>query len=315
MDEVDIILAAYNGEKYIAEQLKSILMSDYSEIKIWVFDDCSSDNTKNIIEAMSSEYPGKIKYICNDNRKGGSKSFLNGLIYARNHKEDTESRVYYMFSDQDDFWLPNKISLSLSAIKRVENIGKQHKPSLVFTDAYVTDEKLNIIAESYFSQVRLNTSKTDLAHLLAENKCIGCTTIFNDELAAYIKTVPEMLRFHDWWMALAASAFGNIVYYNVKTIKYRQHSDNVVGSVDFNNYVINRIKKIKEVDRVLKDTYSQAGQFFKYYSSYMNESQKEVVSMYAQMQKKYFLQKRAAIIKYGFWRSGIIRNIGLMILS
>ena len=112
MHSVNIILAAYNGSQYIKEQLDSLLNSNYRDFRVFVCDDCSTDNTREIVEQYVEAYPGKVFLTKNERNLGSTLSFLTNL---KRISEATPSS-YYMFCDQDDVWLSDKISLAVRQI-------------------------------------------------------------------------------------------------------------------------------------------------------------------------------------------------------
>lgn len=117
---VDILMATYNGEKYISEQLESIIGQDFKDWKLFIRDDGSKDNTIHIIDNYMKKFPDKIELIDNYNRNLGVK--LNfGELMKRSKNQ------YCMFSDQDDVWLPNKISITLNKMKELEKVYDNKK--------------------------------------------------------------------------------------------------------------------------------------------------------------------------------------------
>ncbi|EIO7716388.1 glycosyltransferase, partial [Campylobacter coli] len=129
-DTVAVILATYNGEKYLKQQIDSILDQTYKDIKIYIGDDSSKDNTINIIKTYKNLYPDKITYYQNETNIGFIKNFEKLLQIA---KED-----YIAFSDQDDVWLPCKLEEQIKAIKEVEK--KDNLPIMCHSDLIMIDE-------------------------------------------------------------------------------------------------------------------------------------------------------------------------------
>jgi glycosyltransferase involved in cell wall biosynthesis len=331
MGQVNIILAAFNGEKYIGEQLDSIIGGTFKDYMIWIFDDGSTDRTGLIIERYIKQYPDKIKYSRNTVNKGVTLNFLEGLRFAFNHRntcvsgrKDNElpdsgiitarEKDYYMFCDQDDVWLPDKIEKTLKQMLKVEKKYHDKLPMAVFTDALVTDNKLNILYKSFNQVSRLDAKKIDLPHIMMENKLIGCTVMMNEELVRKLIHMPSNARYHDWWIALIASAFGHISYLPVATLYYRQHSNNVVGNQSFSSYVKNRLASLHDQKEVLNKTMLQAEEFYQIYNKYLNEKEKKQVYLFANLKKKPWLLRKILVVKQGYLKTGIIRNIGMLYL-
>ena len=133
-EKVGILLATYNGEQYIREQLDSILNQTYVDWVCYIHDDGSADNTWQTIKKYESDYPDKFVVLNYEKCGGACKNFISLMKYS--------SENYIMFSDQDDVWAKNKIEVTLNRMKSIE--ADSDKPYAVFTDLYVVDENLEI---------------------------------------------------------------------------------------------------------------------------------------------------------------------------
>ena len=175
--KVYILMATYNGEKYLKEQIDSILNQTYKNWRLIIHDDNSTDNTLNLIKEYVEKYPEKIILIDDDISTGGAKE---NFAYLLNKIDDNFD--YIMFSDQDDVWFENKIELTLN--KMIETERKySKKPILVHTDLKVVDENLNVIAESMirYQKIDINNQKY-IKFLALENVVTGCTVMINKYL-------------------------------------------------------------------------------------------------------------------------------------
>ena len=140
---------------------------------------------------------------------------------------DTE---YIMFSDQDDVWLPNKIELTLNAMKAAEQVYPD-KPILIHTDLQVMDSELNTIANSMWSYQKLfPEAGDDLNRIMAQNVVTGCTVMINKKARAVSIPVPDEAIMYDWWLALNVCRHGKIIYVSIPSVLYRQHSRNRLGA-------------------------------------------------------------------------------------
>ena len=306
MERVNIIMASYQGEKYIEEQLESILESTKVDVFVTVYDDGSKDRTKEIVSSYEKQYPGKVKLILNEHNLGLTKNFLHGLL-------DNEFS-YVMFSDQDDVWNPDKVKKTLDCMKREEEKQPQGTPVIVFTDALVVDGELNPMYPSFHRSQGLDTSKLDLAHMMMENKMMGCTMMLNRGMIEKVTQLPEHARYHDWWLGLIAAAYGTIVYLPEATIKYRQHGKNMVGNQSFGTYVANRISSLREQRKALYATVQQAEEFYKMYQETMPKDQLELVRRMVEIKSAGFFRRRYLVLKNGFLKSGVTRNLGLLLI-
>lgn len=303
---IDIIMASYNGSKFIKEQIDSVLTQSYKEWKLHIFDDMSTDSTCSIIQEYVARFPDKIFLHTSDTKKYSTHNFLSGLELLKNDAE------YYMFCDQDDVWLNDKIEITLKFIKKYEKRWGTKMPLYVSTDALLVNEELEYLSKSCLKTDKLKASKTDLPHMLMENKCLGCTSMFNKALAQIIYCGCTSARYHDWWCALTASAFGHVRILRVPTILYRQHTDNQVGQQDFSDYVASRCSDAGDIKKRLELTFEQGAEFEKVYKNNLSKRKWKIVKKFISIQNYNFIHKRFSIIKHRFLKSGFIRNLGLL---
>ena len=236
---VAVLVATYNGEVFLKQQLDSILNQTYSNIKIYISDDNSSDNTAQIIKTYKENFPEKIFYTLNNSNIGVMKNFEN-LIF--NCKED-----YMALSDQDDIWQASKLQRQMDAMLELEseNISL---PCLVNSDLCMIDEKDKMINKSYF-QFRnyVLSDKRDLGHILGPSGIMGNTLLINKELKHIALPFPSKLDVHDYWLGLNAELFGKRKTINEQLVQYRIHSNNVSNSkstIKKNKTIITRDVKL-----------------------------------------------------------------------
>lgn len=220
--KITIVMATYNGEKYLHNQIDSILKCDLFDSLVEEFiitDDNSIDATLDILEEYRKK-ESKI-LILKNNRLGVKLNFLTGMLKSKSK--------YIVLCDQDDVWEANKLSVLYDEIKRVEQ--QKNKPALVFSDSSVVDKDLKIINESFMLQNNFDVScRLNTSMLLFKNVCQGCVMIFNRDLLKYLNAsgVSEWVM-HDWMLIVIASQKGVVSYVSDKLIKYRIHGGNVVG--------------------------------------------------------------------------------------
>jgi glycosyltransferase involved in cell wall biosynthesis len=242
---IDILLATYNGQAYLREQIDSILAQSNQDWRLTIRDDGSSDNSVSIVEKYAAEYPDKIKLITDsDGNLGASLNFGRLLGQA--------NAGYIMFSDQDDVWLPNKIELTLNAMKATEQIYPD-KPVLIHTDLKVVDSDLNIIADSMWSYQKIFPEiSNNLNRIMAQNVVTGCTMMINRKARDVSAPVPAEAVMYDWWLALNVAKHGKIVYVSIPSILYRQHSRNRIGAQEVRWInIIRFLKKLCHIKKLL----------------------------------------------------------------
>lgn len=301
-EKVGIVLASYNGEHYIREQLDSILSGTYKNFCIHVFDDGSSDCTREIIKEYEKRYPGQVVLNENAENKGVVKNFLCGI--------QAVEEAYIMLCDQDDVWLPDKIEKTMQEMKRVE--GEEKEAAIVFTDAKVVDAQLTPQGTSFYKRSRYKLNQMGLSYMLMENKLIGCTIMLNYKIKEKITAVPTSARMHDWWIALIGAAFGKIAFLEEETILYRQHGSNVVGNQSFSSYIASRLKKPGQQRKMLLRTEEQAAEFLEIYKKELTREQVLLIEAFACIRRQGFLKRRYIVLKNKYLKSGAVRNLGVL---
>lgn len=300
---VTVLLAAFNGEKYIAAQLDSIINQTYRNIKIIVRDDGSTDSTPDIIKHYCEVYPDIIS-LCPTNEPTGSAAG-NFFKLLEMHRDN-----YIMFCDQDDIWLPNKIELTLNAMKNAE-AQNPNLPILVHTDLIVADSKLQRISNSFMKFQKLSPNRYELNHMLMQNNITGCTVMINQELHEKLFVYPEGCAMHDWWIGIVAAAFGKIVFLSTPTILYRQHSGNEVGAKDAGSllFLISKLKNIKKIKDIYAKIFYQAKFLLDNYQDQLNYKQKRLLSAVADIPNMGKLKKIKTIKKFGLQKNTPLRTI------
>ncbi len=226
---IDILMATYNGEKYIAEQIESIIKQSYTKWHLYIQDDCSTDATVSIALSYKEKYPEKITVIENTQNSGSAKNNFFAML-------NTVKSDYIMFCDQDDVWLPDKIKITHKKMLCTERKYGKEYPVLVHTDVSLVDEKLNVIAESLFKKEKWHfNKKITFWNSLIGNVVMGCTTEINRALLDKVKyNNLNNIPMHDWWLGMIARYFGTEVVIKTSTMLYRQHNANNVG-ISFKN--------------------------------------------------------------------------------
>ena len=215
-----ILLATYNGEKYVQEQLDSIISNKYPNMRIIISDDGSKDKTLDILEKFAKQYPFISVINHSTALHGAFHNFANLIQYV---SEQNLQADYYMFSDQDDVWKSDKIEKSLLEIQKYDS----GIPALVYTSKQYVDENLNPIDFTIKAEAEFDIN------ILHQNKTYGCTFIFNNLLMEKLDSkAPVFFVNYDHYTAMQAYLFGKVIYLTEKTIMYRQHGNNVSGCVN-----------------------------------------------------------------------------------
>jgi glycosyltransferase involved in cell wall biosynthesis len=306
---INILMATYNGEKYISEQIDSVLNQTFIDFKLYINDDCSTDNTKEIVKEYVNKYPDKIFFSQNESNSGNAKyNFMNMIL------EHGESD-YVMFCDQDDVWMKDKIHISIKEMKKQEQIFGKDMPILLHTDLTVVDKNLNIIQPSFEKYADINCSKNAINYLLVENVITGCTAMINQALVKMLEEPKNYYIMHDWYIGLVASTLGIIKYFSKPTVYYRQHDNNALGAGQKNIIKKASIKLKLAVNKGTQNTVLQAKSFLDEYRSKLEEDVYMTIQMYVNVESINKIKRMSTIIKYRFFKYGIIKNIYQILFS
>lgn len=309
MSTVRILLATYNGEKYISEMIDSILAQDYQDWQLVLSDDQSKDGTASILEDYAEKYPDRISHYRSGLHFGNAQDHFLHLL---NQFRDAP---YLMFCDQDDVWHQNKVSGTLKKMKEIEEAGV---PAVVHTDLRVVDGQLRELAPSFLAYSGLAGERMQLKHLLVQNVVTGCTMMINRALAELaIAHMPKgKILMHDWWLAMIGAAMGKTGFWNRATIDYRQHGNNTVGAKDTKSisYIMKKIRN-DGVRKAMEQTYGQAEVFLNAFGDLMAPEQRKIVADYAALKDCGAVARKMGFLKGGYYKYGLQRIIAQFIWS
>lgn len=200
---ISVCIPTYNGEKYIKEQLVSILAQLSVDDEIIISDDSSSDTT---IEIIKSFQDSRIKLFENNIFKSPIFNLENALKYS--------SGDIIFLADQDDIWELNKVKITLEKLKYSD---------LVVSDCSLIDASENLVNTSFYA---LNKTKSGYVNNLIKNGFLGCCMAFNTKIKKSVLPFPKNIAMHDIWIGLTASLVGKVDFIEDKLIRYRRHGDN-----------------------------------------------------------------------------------------
>lgn len=225
--KIAVLMSSYNGEKFIREQMESILSQnkryetmdhqlDTFQLDVWVRDDGSEDHTISILQDYEKQ--NHIRWYQGENL-GPAFSFLDLIKHCSGYD-------YYAFSDQDDVWKEDKLVRAIQQLQSAAN-GKEY-PCLYLSNAELVNQDMVTCGRNVYKQ----NPKLDFETVACAGGLLGCTMVFNEALARLIREFdsPRNLIMHDFYTALVCTACGGtILYEECATMKYRQHQENVVG--------------------------------------------------------------------------------------
>jgi len=306
--EVDILMATYNGEKYLSEQIESILRQTYVDFRLIIADDCSTDSTRDILVKYSS-LDKRIQLIFNESNLGVVKNFEKLISYS--------TAKFFMLSDQDDVWDSKKVEISLSKIMSTNCL-------LVYSDLKLIDMNNKQTHSSFWSYSGIKPiNEKEWKNLLSQNVVTGCTVIARDDLKRFALPFPKQAFIHDWWLALAAAVNGEISYIDNALVNYRQHQSNEIGALSSTyNFkkTINNCSSYadflcyREDNILVRHSYAQACLIWSNNSQQKNEIFKEITQYKKMLDKiltiKYFdITFNALKLKRKFKSQGLYRNV------
>lgn len=246
--KISIALCTYNGEKFISEQLESFVKQTRLPDELFIGDDRSNDETVKLINEFAKTSPFPVHLQINENNLGSTKNFEQTVLRCRGD--------LIFLSDQDDVWCKNKI-------EKIENQFVENKEiGMVFTNAEITDEKLNSVGQElwHFTFPKERRSGKFIDNLLRQNMVTGATMAFRADFRPLFSPMPVDIPnlIHDAWIALVIAANAEVKFLDENLVKYRQHADQQLGinlhdkgnyakSIAYNKNEILRLKKMNDI--------------------------------------------------------------------
>ena len=212
---ISVCMPTYNGEKYIKEQLDSILCQLSQDDEVIISDDSSTDRTIEIIKSYNDT---RIKLLEDNHFKSPIYNLENALKQAKGD--------YIFLADQDDVWYPNKVAVVLNYLQEYD---------CVVSDATVVDTNMNVIHDSF---MKLNHSKKGLIRNLIKNGFLGCCMAFSKNILDKALPIPNPIPMHDTWIGLVSEKYGKTIFLKEPLIYYRRHGDNASPTSEKSHYTI-----------------------------------------------------------------------------
>lgn len=301
---IEILLAAHDGERWLGDQVRSILDQSWTDWSLLVCDDASRDGTAAVARELARG-DARIRVTERVTPAGGAaRSFLDLLAASTGR--------YVMLSDQDDVWLPDKIEVTLARMRELEARLGPGAPALVHTDLSVVDADLRVLEPSLVRSQVLDAETSRLASILTQNPVTGCTVMVNRALAELVAPPFDGVAMHDWWLAVLAAAFGGLGFVDRPTVLYRQHGGNTVGarSARTLRYKVARALDRQGVVTSLRASYTQAAAFLARYGDRLTTEQVALVEAAARMPEKGKVARLAALRRHGLWKNTLVKRVG-----
>jgi len=265
-----VLMSAYNGARFIREQIESILRQEGVSVRLLVRDDGSSDATRQILGNLQKVYP-EIELVF-DTNVGVSASFFRLL------EKSGTGYDFYAFADQDDVWKPDKLIRACKMLGSVDSTA----PKMYYSRLEFVDENLRRLGYSAIPSTR------GFHNALVQNQATGCTIVLNRSARNLVcQHLPEWTLMHDWWCYLVISAFGEVVYDEYPGILYRKHGNNVTPATpNFAMELYARTRRFLGKGDIPEKVTDQARQFFSLYGDKLSAENRRLTQGFLKVREK-----------------------------
>ena len=305
--DVEVLLPAYNGEEFLAEQIDSVLAQRNVELTVLARDDGSDDRTPDLLQHYARKFPGRFVVGKAPGRLGppGNVNWLLGQ----------SSAPYVAFCDQDNVWRPDKLHTLLERARAAERRLGGSTPVLVHSDLEVVNQDLEVVHPSFWRHSGAAAPRSRLAQLLVSNTVTGCASLANRSLVELATPLPPEAIMHDHWLALVAAAFGHIEPVPRALVAYRQHGGNVVGARATGWPGMLRRLLSGRGRKDIRPLQRQAAAFGRRFADRLDAGQLALVKGFADLQTRGWVRRRVFLVRHGILRAGVARNLVLLFFA
>lgn len=297
---VAILLCTYNGDRFLNEQLDSIIPQYDGNVSLWVSDDGSKDKTLQILETHQSTLATDRFSICSGPQVGFAQNFLS-LVCNPEIKAD-----YFAYADQDDIWTPGKLS---RAITQLESVSV-NVPAIYCSRTHLIDEDGHPIGLS-----PLFNKAPSFANALVQNIGGGNTMVLNKAAVALLRSVGEKpIVSHDWWSYLLITGAGGTVIYDPEpTVHYRQHDTNIIGSNRISRLSPFRIKLL--LNGRFKTWNTINTQTLLEFKHLLTPGNRRTLEEFSRARNRWLIPRIWGVLKSGVYRQTFTGNLGIMVAT
>ena len=292
-------MATYNGQRYLAEQLDSIVSQTHTNWELWVSDDGSEDNTIEILKNYQRSFSDNRLFIESGPRNGYAANFLS-LI----HKE-TNNGSYYAFADQDDIWEPNKLQHAIAWLNTIP----AERPALYCSRTILVNEQLKNIGYS-----PLFKKTPNFLNAMVQNVGGGNTMVFNHSALKLLRETNTNIPLvsHDWWTYILVSGADGAVFYDAyPLVRYRQHSANLIGKNTGWSARLSRVKLLFKGS--FKNWIDMNAEALCGMSNVLTPNNRSILNQFILAKNSAFIPRMIKMSKIGLYRQTFLGNIGLII--
>jgi glycosyltransferase involved in cell wall biosynthesis len=308
---VEVLLATFNGERFVGELLESLTAQSFGDWRVLVRDDGSTDGTLRVINEWSRRHPGRCTIIeSRGSQRLGAAANFGCLLEA------SVSPIVAL-CDQDDVWHEDKLTLTVEAMRAAEARHGFAHPVLVHTNLAVVADDLRPLGASLWALQKTRPDCNDPVSVAMRNVVTGCSAVMNRALVKKAMPVPAGAAMHDWWCALVATTFGTVVALDEPLVFYRQHDSNEVGAVERSRRrAISKAVRFwrREDLRVgFASASRQAGAFVSLHGQSIEPALLRRLAALAEVPSRGRLGRRVELIRHRLFGGSLFSAIGLLV--
>ncbi|WP_313154554.1 glycosyltransferase family 2 protein [Sphingobacterium multivorum] len=283
MKKISIVLATYNGAKYVAAQLDSILCQTVMPHEIIIVDDCSKDDTWELLNSYNF-LKTEVVLLKNPENLGVIETFKRGISYATGD--------FVALCDQDDIWLSNKLQIQLESFEMLDS-EQLIKPIVVLSDLQLMGSDGKDLNRTFWKAHNMQPLKTDFSKSLVFNEAVGCSMLLNRSMVSLIEKMPSEILMHDHWIYMIGKSFGLCLVVDVPLIRYRSHEESVTAKIkpSLVNRIFNTIGNLFSKD-YLERNIKQAILFRTQYEVNLTKEQREILDRLISLKRKSYILKK-----------------------
>lgn len=310
---IQLLLATYNDGRYLDDFFNSVLSQTETRWSFLVRDDGSTDGTQERLTEWADRLSGRLITLPDSGSANlGVAGNFSRLLAASDNP-------YVMLANPDDVWHPDKVAISLDAMRKTEARTGALLPCLVHTDLRIVDAQLREIASSLWTYQGLFPERGHaLSRICVENLVWGCTAMLNRALVDLAGDVPVESHHEDWWLAMVAAAFGEIVSVPVATVDWRRHGSNDSDLSELKRATRTAVTSPSSVHNRLHDlllkSRPRALAFLRRYGGKLTSHQRAALDAFINLSHENFARRRLSLVQHGLWFTSWRRNLAMLLL-
>lgn len=305
---IDILLATYQGERFLPALLDSLRTQVWKDFRVIAQDDGSTDATLSLLADATADARFSL-----GNQQAQHLGAIGNFLSLMGQSD----APYCALCDQDDVWLPNRLSAGMTAMHDAEAKYGKDTPLLIHSDCRLIDAEDNVLSPSFFARQGWNPSAVTLPQLLVQNNATGCTMLLNAPLRALVTAHADSgkLFMHDWFIAKTAAAFGQVICLQEPLVCYRQHGSNVMGAS--RQSLLQRglaaLRLPSKAHERLMLTYQETRHFLSAYDKVLSDNPRAILLNYLSTEHMNRIQRFRALQQGGYWMQSSITRLGQII--